>query len=66
MSSIALYVTIPEITNTRRLLVNHALAQSYVPTIKYRNRVIDLGNGVDTNAQLTYPATGKVHFLLSY
>ena len=37
---------------------NQALAQSYVQTIKYRNLVIDLGNGVKTNAQLTYPAVG--------
>jgi uncharacterized protein len=40
-------------------LQNQALAQSYVPTIKYRNLVIDLGNGVKTNAQLTLPAIGK-------
>ena len=34
-------------------------AQSYLQTIKYRNLVIDLGNGVKTNAQLTYPAVGR-------
>ena len=34
---------------------DQALAQQYVQTIKYRNLVIDLGNGVKTNAQLTYP-----------
>jgi pimeloyl-ACP methyl ester carboxylesterase len=34
-------------------------AQSYLQTIKHRNLVIDLGNGVKTNAQLTYPAVGK-------
>jgi uncharacterized protein len=39
-----------------------ALAQQYIPTIKYRNLVIDLGNGVKTNAQLTYPAIGKGPF----
>src|SRR5438093_10587769 len=39
-----------------------ALAQQYIQTIKYRNLVIDLGNGVKTNAQLTYPATGKGPF----
>jgi alpha-beta hydrolase superfamily lysophospholipase len=33
-------------------------AQSELQTIKYRNMVIDLGNGVKTNAQLTYPAVG--------
>src|SRR5919198_1973718 len=36
--------------------------QSYLQTIKYRNLVIDLGNGVKTNAQLTYPAVGKGPF----
>ena len=41
---------------------NDALAQHYIPTIKYRNLVIDLGNGVKTNAQLTYPAVGKGPF----
>ena len=35
---------------------DQAIAQSYVQTIKYRNLVIDLGNGLKTNAQLTYPA----------
>jgi uncharacterized protein len=43
-------------------LQNQALAQSYVQTIKDRNLVIDLGDGVKTNAQLTYPATGKGPF----
>ena len=41
---------------------NQTLALSYVQTIKYRNLVIDLGNGVKTKAQLTYPATGKGPF----
>jgi|SRR5215831_8276769 len=41
---------------------DQALAQRYVQTIKYRNLVIDLGNGVKTNAQLTYPAVGKGPF----
>jgi dienelactone hydrolase len=41
---------------------NQALAISYVQTIKFRNLVIDLGNGVKTKAQLTYPATGKGPF----
>ena len=38
------------------------LAQPYIQTIKYRNLVIDLGNGVKTNAQLTFPAIGKDPF----
>src|SRR5918999_1010590 len=37
-------------------------AQSDLQTIKYRNLVIDLGNGVKTNAQLTIPAVGNVTF----
>jgi hypothetical protein len=41
---------------------DHALAQQYIPTIKYRNLVLDLGNGVKTNAQLTLPAEGKGPF----
>ena len=41
---------------------DQALAQSYVHTIKFRNLVIDLGNGLKTNAQLTYPAVGKGPF----
>ena len=35
------------------------LAQQYIQTIKYRNLVIDLGNGVKTNAQLSFPVIGK-------
>jgi uncharacterized protein len=38
------------------------LAQQDLETIKYRNLVIDLGNGVKTNAQLTIPAVGKGPF----
>ena len=49
-------------TNILNLQKNQALAQSYVPTIKYRNLVIDLGKRVKTNAQLTYPAVGKGPF----
>ena len=39
-----------------------ALAQQYIQTIKYRNLVIDLGNGVKTNAQLIFPVVGKGPF----
>ena len=39
-----------------------ALAQQYIQTIKSRNLVIDLGNGVKTNAQLTLPAIGSGPF----
>src|SRR2546428_1065414 len=41
---------------------NQAIAQQYIQTIKYRNLVINLGNGVKTNAQLTLPAIGKGPF----
>jgi hypothetical protein len=41
---------------------DQALAQQYVQTTKSRNLVIDLGNGVKTNATLTYPAVGKGPF----
>ena len=41
---------------------NGVLAQQYLQTIKYRNLVIDLGNGIKTDAQLTYPAVGKGPF----
>ena len=41
---------------------DHTLAQQYIPTIKYRDLIIDLGNGVKTNAQLTLPVEGKGPF----
>src|SRR5438477_12049204 len=41
---------------------DQALAQQYIQTIKYRNLVIDLGNGVKTKAQLTLPAIGQGPF----
>ena len=41
---------------------DQALAQPYIPTIKYRNLVIDLGNGLKTKAQLTLPAIGNGPF----
>src|SRR6188472_1132592 len=39
-------------------LFHDALAQSDIQTVKYRNLTLDLGNGVTTNAQLSYPAIG--------
>src|ERR1044072_8514480 len=41
---------------------NQELAQSYVQTLKYRNLVIDLVNGVKVKAQLTFPFIGKGPF----
>ena len=38
------------------------LAQQDLETIKYRDLVIDLGNGLKTNAQLTIPAVGNGPF----
>ena len=43
-----------------------ALAQQYIQTTKHRNLVIDLGNGLKTNAQLTVPAKEKDHFLVFF
>jgi uncharacterized protein len=39
-----------------------ALAQPFIQTIKHRDLVIDLGNGIKTNAQLTIPAVGNGPF----
>ena len=39
-----------------------AFAQSDIQTVKNKNLTIDLGNGVTTNAQISYPATGKGPF----
>jgi len=39
-----------------------ALAQPFIQTVKYRDLVIDLGKGIQTNAQLTIPAVGKGPF----
>jgi uncharacterized protein len=39
-----------------------AVAQPFIETVKYRNLVIDLGNGIQTNAQLTIPAVGNGPF----
>src|SRR5687767_11542072 len=40
----------------------NALAQPFIETVKYRDLVIDLGNGIQTNAQLTIPAVGNGPF----
>jgi uncharacterized protein len=40
----------------------NVLAQSFIQTVKHRNMIIDLGNGVQTNAQLTIPAVGNGPF----
>jgi uncharacterized protein len=38
------------------------LAQPFIQTVKSRDLVIDLGNGIKTNAQLTIPAVGNGPF----
>jgi uncharacterized protein len=43
-------------------IIIKAYAQSDLQTVKYRNLVIDLGNGLKTKAQLTLPAVGKGPF----
>src|SRR5687768_81626 len=39
-----------------------ALAQPFIETVKYRDLTLDLGNGIQTNAQLTIPAVGNGPF----
>lgn len=43
-------------------LISETLAQSDLQIVKYRDLVIDLHDGVKTNAQLSYPAIGKGPF----
>ena len=40
----------------------NALAQSDIQTVKYRNITLNLGNGITTKPQLSYPAIGKGPF----
>jgi dienelactone hydrolase len=42
--------------------VTDVYAQPYVETVKNRDLTIDLGNGLKTNATLTYPTVGKGPF----
>lgn len=39
-----------------------ALAQPFIQTVKHKDLVIDLGNSIQTNAQLTIPAVGNGPF----
>jgi uncharacterized protein len=39
-----------------------AQAQPFVQTVKHRDLIIDMGNGIQTNAQLTIPAVGNGPF----
>jgi uncharacterized protein len=49
-------------TSFNTSLISETFAQSNIQTVKYRNLTLDLGNGVTTNAQLSYPAIGKGPF----
>jgi predicted esterase len=49
-------------SSTNSTMIIPAYAQQDLQTIKYRNLVIDLGNGVKTKTQLTIPAVGKGPF----
>ena len=44
------------------VLFSQTFAQSDLLLVKHRNLVIDLGDGVTTKAQLSYPAIGKGPF----
>ena len=56
---ISLLYSVSSLFYATTLTVN---AQSDLQTIKYRNLVIDLGNGLKTNARLNLPATGDGPF----
>jgi uncharacterized protein len=50
------------LSNSNFNYLTSALAQPFIQTVKYRDLVIDLGNGIQTNAQLTIPAVGNGPF----
>lgn len=55
----AVLLSFSSTTFTSIMIIPPAYAQLDLETIKYRNLIIDLGNGIKTNAQLTIPAVGK-------
>jgi uncharacterized protein len=55
-------VVLSSSSSTSTLMITSAHAQPDLQTIKSKNLVIDLGNGVRTNAQLTLPVVGKGSF----
>jgi alpha-beta hydrolase superfamily lysophospholipase len=57
---IASDTAIPAISTSDSL--QNTLAQTLPQTVKHRDLVIDLGNGVQTNAQLTMPSIGNGSF----
>lgn len=60
--SINMLVYLPMSFDPTSLSFSKAFAQPEIQIVKYRNLTIDLGNGVSTNAQITYPAMGKGPF----
>ncbi|MGN6823114.1 MAG: hypothetical protein ACTHJ7_10150, partial [Candidatus Nitrosocosmicus sp.] len=42
--------------------ISQSFSQSDVQAVKYRNLTLDLGNGITTKAQLSYPAFGNRSF----
>ncbi len=56
---ILLIVFIPTTFNSSLSPFSITFAQSDHNVTRYRNLIIELGNGVSTNAQLSYPAIGK-------
>ncbi len=49
-------------THTFNSYSTSVLAQPFIQTVKHRDLVIDIGNGIQTNAQLTIPAVGNGPF----
>ena len=47
-------------------LFSEIFAQPDVQVVKYRNLTLDVGDGVTTKAQLSYPAIGKGPFPVSF
>jgi uncharacterized protein len=57
MFMVSAVAAVPTHNNTQT-----ALAQPFVQTVKHRDLVIDLGDSIKTNAQLTIPAVGNGPF----
>ncbi|NOJ31793.1 MAG: hypothetical protein DA329_06620 [Candidatus Nitrosocosmicus sp.] len=60
--SINMLVYLPLSFDPTSLSFSKAFPQPEIQIVKYRNLTIDLGNGVSTNAQITYPAMGNGPF----
>lgn len=62
VTSFSLLIYLSTSVHFTLLPFSQVFAQSDIQTVKYRNLTLDLGNGVNTNAQISYPATGKGPF----